>query len=104
MYNRYLQERQGGEERARETRRPPHPTPPPGPGTRESPAGTVSAGLKGLLRGVLGNRMEPGDLLLYSVLLLLYLEQEDEELLIVLAALVVLGFSDQESASGSRKT
>ena len=46
--------------------------------------------------GILGNRVDTGDLLLYLVLLLLYLEKEDEELLITLAALAVLSFSDQE--------
>ncbi len=92
MYNRYLQaHRGGGEERTG------HPAPQPvrRPETQESPAG-ITAGLKGLLNGILGNRVDMGDLLLYLVLLLLYLEKEDEELLITLAALVVLSFSDQE--------
>ncbi len=92
MYNRYLQMHPGvGEER---TGRP-APPPPRRSETGESPAGTA-AGLKGILNGILGNRVDTGDLLLYLVLLLLYLEKEDEELLITLAALVVLSFSDQE--------
>ena len=98
MYNRYLRERQGGEERRE--RMPPLPPPRAG----ESPTGGSAVGLKNLLSGILGNRVEPGDLLLYLVLLLLYLEQEDEELLIVLAALVVLGFSDHAGDSGRRKS
>ncbi len=97
MYNRYMRQHQGGEEQ-----REPHPLPPPR--VWESPTGTSAVGLKNLLSGILGNRVEPGDLLLYLVLLLLYLEQEDEELLIVLAALVVLGFSDQDSDPGRRKS
>ena len=103
MYNRYMQLHGGGEVLHREEERRPHPVPRPLPGAEKGPAG-MAAGLKDLLSGALGNRVEPGDLLLYLVLLLLYLEQEDEELLIVLAALVVLGFSDQEAASGSRKS
>ncbi len=97
MYNRYMQQHGGGEER-----REPHPLPPPR--AAESPTGGNSVGLKGLLSNFLGNRVEPGDLLLYLVLLLLYLEQEDEELLIVLAAMVVLGFSDQDTGSGRSKS
>ena len=97
MYNRYLQMRQGGgEERA--ARPTPHPV--RRPETGKSPAGSA-AGLKGLLNGLLGNRVDTGDLLLYLVLLLLYLEKEDEELLITLAALVVLSFSDQEDSRKS---
>lgn len=92
MYNRYLQTRQGGGEE-RDGRSVPRRV--RQPETRESPAGTT-AGLKGILNGLLGSRVDTGDLLLYLVLLLLYLEKEDEELLITLAALVVLSFSDQE--------
>ena len=99
MYNRYMQLHRGGEAPQGEER-PPKPVPRPGAG--KGPAGH-SAGLKDILSGVLGNRVEPGDLLLYLVLLLLYLEQEDEELLIVLAALVVLGFSEEDHR-GSRKS
>ena len=92
MYNRYLQTRQEiGEERVGR----PDPRPVRWPENRESPAGSA-AGLKGILNGLFGNRVDTGDLLLYLVLLLLYLEKEDEELLITLAALVVLSFSDQE--------
>ena len=92
MYNRYLQTRQGGGEE-----RPGRPEPRPVRRleNRKSPAESA-AGLKGILNGLLGNRVDTGDLLLYLVLLLLYLEKEDEELLITLAALVVLSFSDQE--------
>ena len=102
MYNRYMQLRQGGEA-PREAERRPHPAPRPVQGTGKGPAGEISAGLKSILSSALGNRIEPGDLLLYLVLLLLYLEQEDEELLIVLAALVVLSFSE-DNHSGSRKS
>ncbi len=97
MYNRYLQTRQdNGEDRVG---RPDH-KPVRSPENRESPAGSA-AGLKGILNGLLGNRVDTGDLLLYLVLLLLYLEKEDEELLITLAALVVLSFSDQEDRRNS---
>ncbi len=103
MYNRYMQLRQGGEAPHREAERRPHPAPRPAQGAGISPAGELSAGLKSILSSALGNRIEPGDLLLYLVLLLLYLEREDEELLIVLAALVVLNFSEEDH-SGSRKS
>ena len=103
MYNRYMQLHRGGEAPQGEEERRPGPVPRPVPGAGKGPAGH-SAGLKDILSGVLGNRVEPGDLLLYLVLLLLYLEQEDEELLIVLAALVVLGFSEEGDHSGSRKS
>ena len=97
MYNRYLQMRQGGGEE-----RSGRPAPPPvrRPETGESPAGQT-AGLKGILNALLGNRVDTGDLLLYLVLLLLYLEKEDEELLVTLAALAVLSFSDQEDSRKS---
>ena len=97
MYNRYLQTRQDiGEGRpGRSDHRPVQ-----RPDNRESPAGSA-AGLKGILNGLFGNRVDTGDLLLYLVLLLLYLEKEDEELLITLAALVVLSFSDQEDRRNS---
>lgn len=97
MYNRYLQTRQDiGEDRAGQSDRRPVRR----PENWESPAGSA-AGLKGILNGILGNRVDTGDLLLYLVLLLLYLEKEDEELLITLAALVVLSFSDQEDRRNS---
>ena len=97
MYNRYLQTRQDvGEDRGG---RPDH-QPVRRPENRESPAGSA-AGLKGILNGLLGNRVDTGDLLLYLVRLLLYLEKEDEELLITLAALVVLSFGDQEDSRKS---
>ena len=103
MYNRYMQLRQSGEAAHGEAGRQPRPAPRPGQMTGKSPTGDFSAGLKGILSTVLGNRIEPEDLLLYLVLLLLYLEQEDEELLIVLAALVVLNLSEEDH-SGSRKS
>ena len=101
MYNRYMQLHRGGEPPRREEERRPHPVPRPGPGAGKGPAGPA-AGLKDILGSLLGNRVEPGDLLLYLVLLLLYLEQEDEELLIVLAALVVLGFSGEDHQGGRK--
>ena len=97
MYNRYLQMRRGGGE---ESAAAPAPRPVRRQETGESPAGST-AGLKGILNGLLGSRVDTGDLLLYLVLLLLYLEKEDEELLITLAALVVLSFSDQEESRKS---
>ena len=102
MYNRYMQYRQGGEAPRRTGERQARPAP-PSRQTESSPAGGLSAGLKDMLRGMLGDRVEPGDLLLYLVLLLLSLEQEDEELLLVLAALVVLSLGDQEEP-GRRKS
>ncbi len=51
------------------------------------------AGIRGMLRGFLGDKMDISDLLLILILLLIYLEKEDEEILITLSALVVMGFS-----------
>ena len=52
----------------------------------------LSGGLKGMLNGILPEKMDVGDLLLILILLLLYLEKEDEEILIILGALIFLGF------------
>ncbi|MCR4770829.1 MAG: hypothetical protein K5855_00820 [Oscillospiraceae bacterium] len=58
---------------------------------RAAPSPLPSAArLKGALDGLLGGRLDTGDLLLILILLLLYLEKEDEEILIILSALIVM--------------
>lgn len=52
----------------------------------------LSDGLKGLLKGILPEKIDIGDLLLILILLLLYIEKEDEDVLILLGALIIMGF------------
>lgn len=52
----------------------------------------LSDGLRGLLKGILPDKVDIGDLLLILILLLLYIEKEDEDILIILGALVLMGF------------
>lgn len=52
----------------------------------------LSDGLKGLLKGILPDKIDIGDLLLILILLLLYIEKEDEDILIILGALILMGF------------
>lgn len=52
----------------------------------------LADGLKGVLKGILPDTIEIGDLLLILILLLLYIEKEDEEILIILGALIFQGF------------
>jgi hypothetical protein len=108
LYNRYL-EQYGSSTKNRpvsvQDRTAPPPPPAPVQGIKQAaPAFTGHAqglaslfpssltGIKGLLQGFLGDKMDISDLLLILILLLLYLEKEDEEILITLSALVFMGF------------
>lgn len=108
MYNRYIGNT-GKYYRVEEPgdKTPPRPVYAPEPDFRsaaktpnpiQSPKGFLpntrnfSDGLKGLLKGILPDKVDIGDLLLFLILLLLYIEKEDEDILILLGALVLLGF------------
>ncbi len=114
MYNRYLErygslraEQQPGRAREREPQaaQQVRPAAPPKPARQdwdapvqkhapknEAKRSLSTAGLKSALNGLLGDRLDIGDLLLILILLLLYLEKEDEEILIILSALVFMDF------------
>ena len=108
MYNRYL-EQYGSSTKNRpvmiQDRSAPLPAPVPVQSTKQAPPSFAAhsqglaslfpsslTGIKGLLQGFLGDKMDLGDLLLILILLLLYLEKEDEGILITLSALVFMGF------------
>jgi hypothetical protein len=108
MYNRYIGNT-GKFYRVEEPedKIPPKPVPVPDPDSRSAakasnpipkPKGlfsgsrSLSDGLKGLLKGILPDKVDIGDLLLILILLLLYIEKKDEDILIILGALVLMGF------------
>jgi hypothetical protein len=107
LYNRYLQQygnlkNQPAPASSVSSRSAPNPLPAPAQAHKEVPFLSAKGsshllpssltGIKGLLKGFLGDKMDIGDLLLILILLLLYLEKEDEEILIILSALVFMGF------------
>ena len=99
-YNRYIGN-SGKFVRVEEEPRPAPRQAPDRPAPRREPAAPApkrSAPRQGgqsspaaLLRGLLPAGTDPGDLLLFVLLLLLYLEKEDEEYLIALFALLAMG-------------
>ena len=75
MYNRYAAYRQ---------REPERPSPPAEHEKR--PSADWADGLRSMVSGLFGGRLETGDLLLLLILLLLYTDSRDEDFLIMMAA------------------
>ncbi|MEG1720621.1 MAG: hypothetical protein RRY65_01485 [Pseudoflavonifractor sp.] len=87
MYNRYIPSGSSFKRVAEEDNFPPKPQPEPAAAEPEK-----KEGLAGLLKGLLPEGLDKGDILLLLILLFLFLEGDDMELVITLGLMVLLSF------------